>query len=299
MAYTVRMSKPAVIELLINTRSRSGQQALPRILAGCEAAGVKLANVIQIKDPSVLPDVLAGIKSRRPDIFITASGDGTVSDVVDYLAGTPIKLGFIPLGTTNNFARSLGVPLDIDEAVAVILSGRTRRIALGMMDGDYFANVAGIGMSARIAEAVTSTLKKRYGRLAYAITAFRIMLTHKPFMVKICDKDGELQAHFMTHQVIVANGRYHAGTEIAVDADLAHPELVVFKLGGPSRLSLIWHMLDFYYGKRRSVAHSSYFIGRDIKISTSTPQPIELDGEVKLQTPSRASAHADAVTVFC
>ncbi len=287
------------IELLINTKSRRGRMALPEVLSRCEQAGLKLQHIHKITDPGTLPRVLHKIRLRAPDVLITASGDGTVSDVVDYLAGTSIKLGFIPLGTTNNFARSLGVPLDIDAAVQVISAGKARPIALGQVEEDYFANVAGIGISADIASRVTSKRKQRYGRLAYLITALQVLIGHRPFFVQVSDKDGEFEAHFETHQVVVANGRYHAGTEIAEGADLSRPQLVVFKLGGPSRFSLVWHMIDFYFGKRRTIYHSSYFIGRDLRITTGTPQPIELDGEVKLHTPVSARVHPEAVEVFC
>ncbi|HSH55568.1 MAG TPA: YegS/Rv2252/BmrU family lipid kinase [Candidatus Limnocylindrales bacterium] len=293
------MSKLGSVELLINMKSRSGRRALKQVLDTCDSNNISLTRVHKITDTGRLSAVLAGIRKRAPDTLITASGDGTVSDVVDYLAGTSIKLGFVPLGTTNNFARSLGVPLDIEAAVGTIARGQTRTIALGQAGDDFFANVAGVGMSARIARAVTPERKQRFGRFAYALTALHILMTHQPFFVQLKDKDGEFEAHFETHQLIVANGRYHAGTEIAADADLSHSELVVFKLGGPSRFSLIWHMLDFYFGKRRSVSHSAYFIGKNIYIQTSRPQPVELDGEVKLETPLAVRVHADAVEVYC
>ncbi len=286
------------IELLINTKSRRGRMALPEVLSSCEQAGLKLRRIHKITDPGTLPLVLHKIRLRTPDVLITASGDGTVSDVVDYLAGTSIKLGFIPLGTTNNFARSLGVPLDIAAAVTTIAAGRTRSIALGQIEQDYFANVAGIGISAEIARSVTGQRKQRYGRLAYLLTAISVMVRHKPFYVRLTDKDGELEAHFETHQLIIANGRYHAGSEIAVDADLKKPQLVVFKLGGPSRFSLAWQMLGFYFSRQRSVSHASYYIGKDLRIETEVAQPIELDGEVKAQTPTAARVHPSAVRVF-
>lgn len=287
------------IELLINARSRNGRIASNTLVDILQSVGIKVDKVHKLTDISRLGAVLAGVRRRSPDVLITASGDGTVSDVVDYLAGTSIKLGFVPLGTTNNFARSLGVPLDIEAAVQVIADGKTRHIALGQVEEDYFANVAGVGISADIARRVTSKRKQRYGRLAYLITACQVLVSHRPFFVQVTDKDGELEAHFETHQVVVANGRYHAGTEIAEGADLGRPQLVVFKLGGPSRLSLLWHMIDFYFGKRRTIYHSSYFIGRDFRIRTGSPQPIELDGEVKLRTPVSARVRPSAIQVFC
>jgi diacylglycerol kinase (ATP) len=296
--YTSSMSKLQNVELLVNTHSRRGKEALPIVVEACKTAGIKLARIHKVKDPSRLPRILEGVRDRSPDLLIVGSGDGTVSDVVDYLANTTIALGFVPLGTTNNFARSLGVPLDIVTAVHRIKNGSVHHIDLGLADDDHFANVAGIGLSAELANGVTPKLKRRYGRLAYLITGLKVLWGHKPFRVTVADKDGELQMHFETHQVIIANGRFHAGREIAAGARLNSRELVVFKLGGSSRLSLAWHMIDFYFGPRRNVSHSSYLIAKDISIITSSPQPVELDGEVKLRTPLQVKVRQRAVKVL-
>lgn len=108
-----------------------------------------------------------------------------------------------------------------------------------------------------------------------------------------------MQLHFETHQLIVANGRFHAGKQIATGARLDSRELVIFKLGGPSRLSFLWHMFDYYFGPRRTVYHSSYLIAKAITINTSFPQPVELDGEIRAKTPIAVTVHPRAVKVIC
>lgn len=290
--------KKHTIELLINTQSKRGKQALTEIRQACHELNLSIDIVNKIKSSDDLHPTLQKIKKRAPRVLIVGSGDGTVSDVVDYLAGSKIILGVVPLGTTNNFARSLGLPLDIYGSLRVIKQGRVTPVDLGKIENDYFSNIAGIGLSALIAGKVTNTRKKRFGRLAYPLTGIELLFRHKPFFVTITDKDGELQVRFETHQLIIANGKYHAGKEIAADASLKGNELVIFKLGGRSKLSFAWHMIDFYIGRRRSVYHSSYLIGKDVSIHTSTPQPIELDGEVKLTTPVAATVRPKAIKVF-
>lgn len=285
-------------ELLINMKSKRGREALPHILRACQELEIHLDAINKVTNPEILDDTLEQIKDRSPDTLIVASGDGTISDVVDHLVDSRIALGIVPLGTTNNFARSLGLPLDITESIRVIKKGTIKNVDLGRIDNDHFSNVAGIGLSAQIAKNVTNKQKRRYGRFAYLMTGLDILSRHKPFFVTVADKDGELQLHFETHQVIIANGRFHAGKEIAVDARLDSRELIIFKLGGKSRLSMAWHMADFYFGKRRNIYHSSYLIGKDLHISTSTPQPVELDGEVKLTTPISVQVNSRAIRVF-
>jgi YegS/Rv2252/BmrU family lipid kinase len=293
----MQMSDHRGAELLVNTKSRRGEAAYEELLSASRDVGLAFGQVHKLADASDLDQALQSIRSRAPRLLVVGSGDGTVSDVVDYLAGTDIELGFVPLGTTNNFARSLGIPLGIRQAVERIVNGRVLEIDLGHIEDEYFANVAGIGISALTAEAATVGLKRRFGRLAYIIAGLTVLFRHQPFHVEIADKDGELKLHFETHQVIIANGRFHAGKEIAVDAKLDSRELVIFKLGGASRWSFLWHTLDYYLGPRRTVSHEAYLIAKDVSIRTSRSQPVELDGEVKFRTPLAVKVHSRAVKV--
>lgn len=284
-------------ELLVNTASRRGRDAYEDVVTACHGHDIQLLRITKLKDPKKLHQTLKRIVTRNPGLLIVGSGDGTISDVVDELANTDIELGIVPLGTTNNFARSLGVPLQIDEAVKHIVKSRPRKIDLGLVNDDYFANVAGIGISAEVASTIPNSLKKRWGRLAYGIHGLKLLIRHQPFRATIKDKYGKLVFNVKTHQLIIANGKYHAGTEIAADTEVDSNELVIFKLGGTSRLSLVWHMLDFYIGKRGSVANTSYLIAKDVTITTNRTVSIELDGEVKEQTPASVRVQASVLKV--
>ena len=77
---------------------------------------------------------------------VVAGGDGTVGSVARALAGSRRKLAIVPLGTYNNFARGLGIPEDLDEAIAVVRAGRTRPVTLGLINGRPFLEAAAIGM---------------------------------------------------------------------------------------------------------------------------------------------------------
>lgn len=284
-------------ELIVNANSRRSKSAMRDIEASCEKHGIKLIRTHVVTASSSLVDALTDIVKRRPRLVIVGGGDGTISDVVDYIAGTPIQLGIIPLGTTNNFARSLGIPLDIDSAIELISGTKAKSVDLGWVRDEYFTNVIGVGISAKVAHHITDQQKKRFGRLAYAITGVVELIKHKPFHVTLQDKDSELQINFETHQVIIANGRYHAGKMIAQEAEVDNRELIIFAIGGRSKFSFIWHMIDFYVGSRKSVRHASYFIGKDIRLTTSTEQLVELDGEVKFTTPLTVRVEPDALNV--
>jgi diacylglycerol kinase (ATP) len=287
--------------LVINYGSRSARKMADALIEKLNVSNkITLSKIYKITDTRKLTNVFKKISTKdKPDYLILASGDGTISEAVDYISESDIVLCIIPLGTTNNFARSLRIPQNIQESVDVIERNKFKIIDLGKINEDYFANVAGIGISALVAKNVKPKDKKKFGRAAYAITGLKTLIKHKPFDVIISDKDNELSIQFETHQIIIANGRYHAGKKIAIGASLDSRELVVFKLGGRSKLSFIWHMLDFYIGKRRNVSHNSYMIARNISIKTSGTHLVELDGEVKLKTPLDAQVVPKIIRVIC
>ena len=97
-------------ELIINTGSRRSRAALPDIIAACKQHGIELLEINTLKKDTSLKTVVNTIKSRQPDLVLVGGGDGTISDAVDFFAGSAIQIGVLPLGTTNNFARSLGLP---------------------------------------------------------------------------------------------------------------------------------------------------------------------------------------------
>jgi len=272
--------------LLINCYSRRARSHETELIKAIKGFKRGTLEITRLKNPNKLNSKLKRIVNKNPDLLIVAGGDGTVSDVVDQLVVKKIELAVIPLGTTNNFAKSLGIPEDISEAMRIALTAKGQLIDLGKVNGDYFTNVAGVGLSAEIAATISDDLKKKYGRMAYALHGLRLILSHRPFHATITDKNQKLTLNIKTHQLIIANGKYHAGSEIAADASLNTRELIVFKLGGTSRLSLLWHMVDFYIGRRRTVSHTSYLIAKDIEIKTDIPVMIELDGEVKERTPA-------------
>jgi YegS/Rv2252/BmrU family lipid kinase len=295
---TKRQAKPKKrAELVINLKSRRAARKAQYIIDSLNAAGVTLAKVHRMKNGSAIHRVMKQVVARKPSMVIIAGGDGTVSDAVDYLAHTAIELAIIPLGTTNNFARSIGISLSIDGAINNIITGTSKKVDLGSVNGDLFSNIASIGLSAEVAGAVTDKLKQKYGRLAYALVGLKQLLRHKPFHVIATSANSGLSVTIQTHQLIIANGRYHAGTVIATDAAPDTRELVVFKLGGRSRWSLLWHSIDFYIGKRRSVSHTAYLIAKDIRLKSDRKLSIELDGEVKETTPARISIKPAAITV--
>lgn len=107
------------------------------------------------------------------DAVVAVGGDGTVNEVVNGLVDTGVPLGVIPIGTANDFARQMNIPLDADHAMDVILRQPPRAIDVGEMNGRAFLNVSTGGIGAETTQETSSASKERLGSLAYAITGMK------------------------------------------------------------------------------------------------------------------------------
>src|SRR3546814_8849539 len=131
--------------MIVNAQSRKGQAQFDEACAALEALPFPV-DAHAVHDPDTLDDIIKAALAKKPDLMILGGGDGTISGLVDHLVGTGTALGVLPLGTANSFARTLGLPLDIAGAVEVLRTGTRKRIDLGMIDQDYFANCAALGI---------------------------------------------------------------------------------------------------------------------------------------------------------
>lgn len=291
---SIRRHKQAV--LIVNTRSRKGANSYRQARRLLRQGGMTLLASYAVKKPRLINQTITEALSHKPDLLIIGSGDGTISEVVDHLAYKDTALGFIPLGTTNNFARSAGIPLDLPGAIQAILDGNVEPIDLGVVNGhDYFANVASIGLSVELAATVTNRLKKKLGRLAYPVAGLRALFKHQAFEATIRHDTGTNQVR--THQLVIANGRSHAGRSIARDASIDNNRLTVFRLGRPGKWQLIKALAGFSLKQNRSLAEKDYLITSQAEITTKPICAVEIDGEVKTHTPATFAVAAQALYI--
>ncbi len=130
---------------------------------------------------------------RKYDLLIAAGGDGTINEVVNGIAEKEYrpKLGIIPTGTTNDFARALQIPREIDAAVDIIVKGDTIPVDIGRMNDSYFINIAGGGRLTELTYEVPSRLKTVLGQLAYYLKGMEMLPSIHPAEVSI-EYDGKL-----------------------------------------------------------------------------------------------------------
>ena len=126
-------------------------------------------------------------------LFI-GGGDGTLNEALNGVAAIDGALatttfGVIPLGTGNDFVRALGIPGDLDEALATLLEDKVVDVDLGVVNGRVFANVSGGGFIAEVSEAVTPQMKSIVGRLAYLLGGAQALLEFDPVPASVTTQE--------------------------------------------------------------------------------------------------------------
>lgn len=173
----------------------SGREAfkreLPTVLEKFEKAGYETSAHATTCEGDATEAAKIAIQ-RGYDVVIAAGGDGTINEVINGLAeqeNRP-KLGIIPVGTTNDLARALFIPRNIQRAVDVILEGQSRALDIGRVNDHYFMNIAGGGKLTELTYEVPSKLKTMLGQLAYYLKGIEMLPSIRPTNVKI-EYDGK------------------------------------------------------------------------------------------------------------
>lgn len=280
--------------LIVNAGSRRGADLFAQARDKLESAGVELIEARKCKTAKSMTTAVKQAVKRAPMVII-GGGDGSLSSIVDYFIGTDVAFAFLPLGTANSFARSIGMPLDLEGAVDVIANGQPRKIDVGCINGDYFLNAAAMGLAPKVAESVPHGLKRTLGRLGYLIWAGWSAANFNAFRVKL-EGSGRTRRMWAT-EVRIANGRYHGGIELIESADLKSGEIVVQVVTGRSLATLAWSYLAAAAKLRSRRQAVREFAGKEFKLSTRPRLKVSIDGEVAAETPLDISAVPDAVTI--
>jgi len=230
------------------------------------------------------------------DTVVAAGGDGTVSAIVDALHGSSIRLGIIPVGTGNLIARELNIPTDIDKAVELI-AGSPRAMKMDAMkigDRHYVLN-AGVGASAEVIANTTRGDKKRFGRLAYHVTAFRIFrFRPRPMDITV---DGTTQSYravevSISNCGILAKALYPKGPDIR--SDDGHVDIWI--LGMKTFWDYVGYVVGSIFGRP---AKAEFFTAeKNVVIKSRVPLTTQADGDVIGTTPLTLEVLPGALTVL-
>jgi YegS/Rv2252/BmrU family lipid kinase len=286
---------PKQAVLIVNTRSRRGQKLFREAADKLSAAGIELIEKHPISDPTkLIPTARASVLRGAPMVII-GGGDGSLSCAVDEVVDRDCVFALLPLGTANSFARTLGIPLDLDGAIRTIATGKRRRIDLGAIDGDYFANASSIGLSPLIGCTVPHKLKRYLGRPGYLMWAMWCLARFKSFDL-IVEQDGRSE-RMRALEVRIANGPFHGGIKVVDEADVDNGVIVVEAVSGHARTTLMSNWIRLLFGLPKRERQVRQFRAKRMTLRTVPELPISIDGEVLHRTPAVVEVAARAIDV--
>lgn len=214
------------------------------------------------------------------DLIVAAGGDGTVNEVVNGMAAFDERpaLGIIPMGTVNDFAKALHIPPTIDEAVEMIVSGRSARIDIGRMNSKYFINIAGGGKITEVSYEAPSKLKSIIGPLAYYVKGIEMLPKIKSTNVKIEYDDNVFEGKVMLFMLGLTNS-IGGFEKLVPDARLNDGKFTLIIVEEAS-LAEIGHIMTLATrGEHLKHPKVHFFKAEEVDISSFEEVHLNLDGE--------------------
>ncbi|HZW48356.1 MAG TPA: lipid kinase [Microvirga sp.] len=287
------MSRRAL--LIVNARSRNGGAQAQAAIEALQSHGIEPVHVECGRREDLSPLI---VKHREGvDCAVVGGGDGTLNAAAFGVIEAGLPLGILPFGTANDLARTLNIPFDLYGAAQVIADGHTRKIDLGLVNGQPFFNVASLGLSAELAQKLTRDIKRRFGRLGYALVAMKVLAQAKPFRATITSETESVRVR--TLQIAVGNGRFYGGgNAVEKDAAIDDQHLDLYSLELERAWKLAFMARSFRYGEHGAWSEVRAIRAREFDIRTRRPRPVNADGEIVTQTPAHFSIRPSAVTVF-
>jgi YegS/Rv2252/BmrU family lipid kinase len=200
--------RPPTNQLILVVSPHAGnQERLARARRAMAATGLEIVAEVDVQDLSRLSGLLQRRGPNQP-LVVAAGGDGTVGAVSNYVVGGRAILGVIPLGTSNDFARSLKIPIRVESAVRLLSHGRVSGVDAGRLTRDgqpprHFVHAAATGLNVSFAKFATrADLRARLGRLTYAVAA-ALALRERPVFRCELEYEGKRERLELVHLAVI------------------------------------------------------------------------------------------------
>jgi YegS/Rv2252/BmrU family lipid kinase len=281
--------------VIINEHSRGGKAAAKAAVDALRSAGMTVDHRTNV-GRNEIADVIRSVRDSV-DCVILGGGDGTLNTALPGLLDTGLPLGVIPLGTANDLARTLRLPLDVAQAVQVVSGNILRDIDVGEVNGIPFLNVASIGFGVDLTRALTRDAKRRWGVFGYLIAGLRVLRRMRPFHVTV--KIGETVHRSKTVHLAVGNGRhYGGGMVVSEDAAIDDDRLDVYSLEVPNAWALLKILPSMRIGRHGRWSEVETMAGQEVAVETRKPRSVNADGEIVTQTPAHFRVLRGALKVY-
>lgn len=268
------------VRFVVNPRSRRGKQ-----LGGVARAAL-LRRGIDVEESA----------ARDVDAIVVAGGDGTLLRQLPLALSLGVPVGIVPLGTFNDLARTLGIPLDVEAACAVIADGRTREIDAARVNGTYYLSEASIGISSRLARLQRPEDKQRFGLLAIVASAMQAVRHARAINAEVFY--GGARDRFRAVQLTVANSPSFGGFITVEDASIRDGCLDLYAIEIENIAEIFSVAAAIVSGRRGTARGLRTLRAAAFEVRTGHPHRISADGEPAGTTPALFEVLPRALRVF-
>lgn len=287
--------------LVVNFRSRQSKEAIEKIEEIFKTRKAHLT-VIAVKNPSKIKDAFQEALDAKADGIILGGGDGTLISGIEYLSLKDYQkpIGLLPLGTANYLARNLGIPLDLDGSIEVLLEGKSKQIPIGVANDKFFALTFIIGLTQRVAQDVSDDLKRKFGQLAYILELIKQTKNHEAFKYVIESPSLKKPLKGRTHQIIVYNSDINLQLKLVPDHSIEKKSFkVVISRCGRSKTKLYVGFLVHILSLGRFRPYMHVFETQSLNIKTEPTLTADYDGEPYGKSPFSVSLYERKVHIIC
>jgi len=230
---------------------------------------------------------IARERAADADVVVAVGGDGTFNEVVAGVmeSGADVPIGYLPAGTTNDFASSLGIPKNIVDAARVVVSGTPKTVDIGSFNGRYFSYVASFGAFTSTSYDVPQNLKNLLGHTAYILEGVRDVLSIKPLYVELKNEVGVYGNKYLFGAVCNSTSM---GGIVKLDADVVDMNDGLFEVllvRAPSNiLELNQEIVALTSQKYDNCPLISFFTASELTVKADPEMDWTLDGEYQKGT---------------
>ncbi|CAM3464132.1 diacylglycerol kinase [Marinicrinis lubricantis] len=255
------------------------KKRLPDILNRLERGGIETSCHATIGEGDATLAAATAIE-RGFDMIIAAGGDGTLNEVINGMAEQEHRpaLGILPVGTTNDFARAVGIPKNWEAACDIIIRQHSRVIDIGKVNEKYFINIAGGGSMTELTYEVPSRLKTMVGQLAYYMKGLEKLPRLRPIELDIRSEEYSVNGQFMLF--LISNSNSVGGFEkLAPMATLDDGLLDVILLKKCNLADFVKLVTLALRGEHLNDSHFVTFQTKHVEVSSKDYTQLNLDGE--------------------
>jgi YegS/Rv2252/BmrU family lipid kinase len=276
-----------------------GDREADEIRAALASAG--MAARVELLEGGVIVGLAQQSAADGAKLIIVGGGDGSISAAAGVLAGTSTKLGILPLGTRNHFARDLGIPMKLDEAAKLIASGKSRKVDVADVNGRVFLNNSAIGLYPLMV--IDRDLQRerlgRSKRLAMLIASARTLarFDHHRLILTVNEEKERVD----TPLLFVGNNDYRLDLRAPGRREsLDDGKLCVFVMRKKTRGGLIAASIRALFGRTRENDMVKLENVERLRVTSRRRHlPVSIDGEVaELRPPFDYKARKRALNVI-